>query len=67
MRGGELPNREFSPDPPLPADAPIWRQAAEASVYFWNICAEDTRISAEFRRICDDNARKMAALLARMQ
>ena len=32
MRGGELPNREYSPDPPLPADAPTWRRAVEASV-----------------------------------
>jgi hypothetical protein len=67
MRGGELPNREFSPDPPLPAEAPIWRQAAEAAGYFWNICAADTRISADFRRICDDNGKNMAALLLRMQ
>ena len=67
MRGGELPNRKFSPDPPLPADASVWRQAAEAAVYFWNICAEDTRISTDFRRICGDNGRNMATLLSRMQ
>jgi HipA-like C-terminal domain len=67
MRGGELPNRKFSPDPPLPAEAPIWRQAAEAAVYFWNICAEDTRIGADFRQICDDNGRNLATLISRMQ
>ena len=67
MRGGELPNRDFSPDPPLPAKAPIWRQAAEAAVHFWNTCAEDTRISTDFRRICDDNGRNMATLVSRMQ
>ncbi|MBI5912681.1 MAG: type II toxin-antitoxin system HipA family toxin YjjJ [Betaproteobacteria bacterium] len=67
MRGGELPNREFSPDLPLPAEVPIWTQAAEAAVYFWNLCAEDTRISADFRRVCDDNGRNMAALLSRTQ
>jgi hypothetical protein len=67
MRGGELPNRKFSPDAPLPAEAPVWMQAAEAAVYFWNICAEDTRISTDFLRICDDNGRKMATLLSRMQ
>ena len=66
MRGGELPNREFSPDPPLPAEAPLWRQAAEAAVYFWNTCAEDIRISTDFRRICDDNGRNMATLLSRI-
>ena len=66
MRGGELPNREFSPDPPLPAEAPIWIEAAEAAVYFWNLCAEDTRISADFRRVCEDNGRNMAASLSRM-
>lgn len=67
MRGGELPNREFSPPPPLPAEAPIWKQAADAAVYFWNTCAEDARISADFRRICDDNGRCMATFLSRMQ
>ena len=67
MRGGELPNREFSPAPPLPAEAPIWRQAAEAAVYFWNVCAEDTRISAGFRRICDDNGRELATFLSRLE
>ena len=67
MRGGELPNREFLPDPPLPAEAPIWIEAAEAAVYFWNLCAGDARISAGFRRICDDNGRTMATLLSRMQ
>lgn len=67
MRGGELPHREFSPDQPLPAEAPVWRPAAEAAVYFWNTCAGDTRISADFRRICDDNARNITTLLSRMQ
>jgi len=67
MRGGELPNREFSPDLPLPAEAAVWRQAAEAAVYFWNSCAADTRISADFRRICDNNGRTMATLLLPMQ
>ena len=67
MRGGELPNREFSPDPPLPAEAPIWIEAAKAAVYFWNLCAEDTRISPDFRRVCDENGRNMAALLSRTQ
>ena len=67
MRGGELPNRKFSPDAPLPAEAPIWKQAAEAAVYFWNLCAEDTRISTDFRRICGDNGRNLAALRLRIR
>lgn len=67
MRGGELPNRKFSPELPLPAEAPVWRQAAETAVYFWNICAADKRISADFRRSCDDNGRTVATLLSRMQ
>ena len=67
MRGGELPNREFAPAPPAPAEAPVWRLAAEAAVYFWNTCAEDTRIGADFRRICDANGRSVAALLSRLR
>lgn len=64
MRGGELPNREFSPDPPLPTEAALWWQAADAAVHFWNTCAADARISAEFRGICEENGRNLAALIA---
>lgn len=39
----------------------------EAAVYFWNSCAEDTRISTDSGRICDDNGRNTATLLSRMQ
>lgn len=67
MRGGELPNREFSPDAPLPAEASIWRQAAEAAFHFWKLCSEDARISADFRRACDNNGRNMARLISRTQ
>jgi HipA-like C-terminal domain len=67
MRGGELPTREFSPDLPLPAEAPTWMHAAEAAVYFWNLCAADTRIGDDFRRVCDDNGRSMATMLSGMQ
>lgn len=64
MRGGELPNRTFSPDLPLPAETHTWRQAAEAAIYFWSLCAADIRISAGFRQSCDDNRRNLTALIA---
>ncbi len=67
MRGGELPNRDFSPDLPLPSEILVWRQAAEAAAHFWSTCATDTRIGAEFRRICDNNGKSVATALARMQ
>jgi serine/threonine protein kinase HipA of HipAB toxin-antitoxin module len=56
LRGGELPQRLFAPELPLPAESAHWRTAADAAVRYWHRCAGDPRISAEFRRTCAANA-----------
>lgn len=50
--GGEVPLREFMPPLPLPAERETWQKAAKAAVEYWQACAGDDRVSAEFRRVC---------------
>lgn len=64
LRGGEIPDRKYSPDLPLPAESAVWPRAAQAALLFWRSCAEDQRISAVFRRTCASNGRILASLLA---
>lgn len=61
QRGGEVPSRTYTPAQPLPQAKVAWRQAAEAAHRYWLRCASDARISAEFRAICAENARLLAA------
>lgn len=56
MRGGELPQRRYQPELPLPYEAESWRHAGQAAVSYWQRCAEDIRISLDFRRISAENA-----------
>ncbi|WP_242508612.1 HipA domain-containing protein [Rhodocyclus purpureus] len=63
LRGGELPARAFSVEPPLPGEAATWRRAAPAAADYWRNCAEDTRISDDFRRICAENAGRIERFL----
>ncbi|MDZ4251933.1 MAG: type II toxin-antitoxin system HipA family toxin YjjJ [Sulfuritalea sp.] len=63
LRGGEVPQRTFAPEWPLPAEAGRWHRAADAAARYWHRCAEDERIGAEFRRICADNAAALAQAL----
>ncbi len=64
MRGGEIPDKQFAPGMPLPAELSVWTQAAKAGIYFWRTCAEDKRISTGFRRICGENGKILSSLLA---
>jgi hypothetical protein len=57
QRGVELAPVAFAPRLPLPAEREAWRQAATAAAQFWVLASDDARISAEFRSICDQNAR----------
>lgn len=55
VRGVELPEKNFAPPRPLPSEREAWQQAAQAAMVLWQAAADDPRISAAFRRICDDN------------
>lgn len=61
-RGVELPEREFTPMPPLPSERPAWAAARSAAISFWESAATDSRISAEFRALCSINARRLGSM-----
>jgi len=65
VRGVELPERAYAPRLPLPAEAPAWREAAQAALHFWERAADDERISDGFRRTCADNAMLLRTLASR--
>lgn len=59
MRGVELPERDFVPRLPLPAQREAWQCAAQAAEHFWALASGDARISPAFRAICAGNAEKV--------
>jgi hypothetical protein len=63
-RGVELPQREFTPSLPLPAEREDWLAAADAAMAFWRAAAADERISAGFRAVCKANGKELKRLRA---
>lgn len=59
LPGGELPSRVFEPPLPLPAQRAVWAAAAQSATAFWSRAANDTRISAAFRRVCGGHAQRL--------
>lgn len=59
MRGVELPERDFVPRLPMPAQREAWLCAAQAAEHFWALAGGDGRISPAFRAICAGNAEKV--------
>ncbi|MEI7880654.1 MAG: HipA domain-containing protein [bacterium] len=53
---GELPERQFSPLPPLPDVLPLWARASLMAETFWGRVADAPMISASFQRIAAGNA-----------
>lgn len=64
VRGVELPGREFIPALPLPAERACWLDAAAAAIAFWDGAADDERVSAGFRAVCEVNGREVRRLAA---
>jgi hypothetical protein len=62
-RGGDVPERRYDPPLPLPAEAVVWREAAQGAHAFWLRCESDARISDGFRRTCGQNAKALASAL----
>lgn len=62
LPGGEVPEREFTPPAPLPAQRAVWQTACDAALAFWHEAANDTRISEAFRATCQANHRRLASL-----
>lgn len=63
-RGVELPQRDFQPALPTPAERSAWTAALGAAVTFWSHAAQDHRITSSFRKICSHNARHLNKLAA---
>lgn len=61
LAGGEVPEREFGVQPPLPLppQKTDWHLACEAALQFWRQAEQDARISSDFRQRCGANARKI--------
>lgn len=55
VRGVELPQVNFQPHLPVPAERAVWAHAADAAVQFWDAVANDDRISQPFRGTCRQN------------
>lgn len=55
---GEVVPRDFAAQPPRPTvhTLPVWPQARELAVRFWQRAAQDERISAAFRALAQANA-----------
>jgi hypothetical protein len=62
VRGVELPDRQLSPQLPLPDESALWMQAAHAAIAFWDAAAADRRISPPFRSICKENAKLLRTI-----
>ena len=54
--------REFSPPPPKPDDAEIWRSAREAGCEFWRAVGDDSRISRGFQEIAEKNLKHLQSI-----
>ncbi|MTV36491.1 type II toxin-antitoxin system HipA family toxin YjjJ [Duganella radicis] len=64
VRGVELPQREYAPALPLPAERDDWLAAADAALVFWHAAGADERIGAGFRAVCKANGRELKRLRA---
>ncbi len=60
LPGGEVPITEFEPPLPLPPQRAMWLAACGAAIAFWQRAASDGRVSEEFQRVCERNARALA-------
>lgn len=66
LRGGELPNHQFTPELPMPSESLVWKSAAAAAIEFWQTCSGDHRISEGFRKVCARNHVTLQETLTRL-
>lgn len=64
--GGEIAARDFQPLPPVPANAPYWREMLPLARAFWEIAAADPRISAEMTAAARQASRALEKIAARL-
>lgn len=59
LPGGEVPQREFAPALPLPAERASWLTSCRGAIAFWREAATDTRVGEAFRGVCRANAARL--------
>lgn len=64
LPGGEIPSVTLTPELPLPAHHQAWLQASVAAKEFWQMAAQDARISMRFRSVCASNLASLNSLIA---
>ena len=62
---GEVVPRTLEPVPPLPEQHDLWSEAARMAQDFWSRVEAHSRISVAMSRIAGEQARKLAAAIAR--
>jgi hypothetical protein len=62
MAGGEVPIREFQLTLPKPQEQDTWSQAFRMAIEFWNVAANDVRITEGFREVCEGNLITLEAI-----
>jgi hypothetical protein len=62
LSGGEIPERQFIPQLPLPREADSWNEAHKVAQEFWLMASVDERISRSFRAICLENFKNINRL-----
>lgn len=66
LPGGEVAQRAFRQEFPLPNERESWLAACAAALTFWATAAEDTRISGPFRATCRTNLDALRGLRDRI-
>ena len=66
LPGGELPQRSFEPALPLPPQRQVWLVACAGAIVFWQLAAQDARVSVSFQRECARNAIRLEQVAQRL-
>lgn len=66
LPGGEVPQRDFEPPLPLPAQREIWQVACSAAIAFWREASADRRISTAFQAVCAAKVPELNDIAARV-
>jgi hypothetical protein len=63
LAGGEIAKSRYAPGLPTPRDRDAWLAAGVAACAFWQVAAQDLRISAPFRDVCRENLAELQRLM----
>jgi len=67
LAGGEVPERQFLANLPMPAEQDEWSKAFIMALEFWDIASNDPRITDAFKQICKTNLNLLRDLNERLK